>query len=51
MRKLKLFKEYIILKHKGFSKCDRMLRYAMKGLITFEEFNNYYDKKVMKGGE
>ena len=51
MRKLKILKEYIILKRKGFNKEDRMLRYAIKGLITFDEFNKYYDNKVMKGGK
>lgn len=50
MKRLKVLKEYIKLKHKGFNKDDRMLRYAIKGLITFDDFNKYYDNKIMKGG-
>ena len=51
MKRLKVLNEYIILKLKGFNKDERMLRYAIKGIITFDEYNKYYDNKVMKRGE
>lgn len=51
MRKLKILIEYVKLKNKGYTKENRMLVYAMKKYITFEEYEKYFDKKVMKGGE
>lgn len=52
MKRLKLLVEYIKLKHKGYTKENRMLVYAMKQYITFEEYEKYFDIKVMKeGGE
>lgn len=51
MKKIKLIIEFIKLKHKGYTKENRMLVYAMKQYITFEEYEKYFDKKVMKGGE
>lgn len=51
MRRLKILKEFIRLKTKKVCKMDRMLYYATKGLITFDDFNKYYDKKVKKGGK
>ena len=51
MRKIKILIEYFKLKHKGYTKEDRMLVYAMKQYITFEEYEKYFDKKVMKGDE
>ena len=50
MRKIKILIEYFKLKHKGYTKENRMLVYAMKRYITFEEYEKYFDKKVMKGG-
>lgn len=49
MNKIKLIIEFIKLKHKGYTKENRMLVYAMKKYITFEEYEKYFDKKVMKG--
>lgn len=51
MKKLKLLLEYIKLKHKGYTKEERYFMYAIKGLITFEEYEKYFDNKIMKGGE
>ena len=51
MKRLKLLLEYIKLKHNGYTKENRMLVYAMKQYITFDEYEKYFDKKVMKGGE
>lgn len=49
-KRMLLLKEFIKLKHKGFTKDDRMFRYAIKGLISFEDFNTYYDNKILKKG-
>ena len=38
MKRLKLLLEYIKLKHKGYTKEERYFKYAIKGLITFEEY-------------
>lgn len=51
MKKIKLIIEFIKLKHKGYTKENRMLVYAMKQYITFEEYEKYFDNKVIKGGE
>nr|DAI41203.1 MAG TPA: hypothetical protein [Bacteriophage sp.] len=51
MKKLKIIKEYFKLKHKGYTKENRMLVYAMKQYITFDEYEKYFDNKIMKGGE
>ena len=48
MRKNKILIEYFKLKLKGYTKEDRMIVYAMKQYITFEEYEKYFDKKVMK---
>lgn len=49
MREIKILIEYFKLKHKGYTKENRMLVYAMKGYITFEEYKKYFDIKIMKG--
>lgn len=51
MKRIKLLLEFIKLKYKGYTKENRMLVYAMKQYITFDEYEKYFDKKVMKGGE
>lgn len=51
MRKIKILIEYFKLKYKGYTKENRMLVYAMKRYITFEEYEKYFDNKIMKGGE
>ena len=55
MRKIKkLFKRlklYFILKKKGLSKDLRYTEYVLYGVMGFEEYQKYFDKKVMKGGE
>ena len=48
MKRLKLLVEYIKLKHKGYTKENRMLVYAMEQYITFEEYEKYFYNKVMK---
>ena len=45
---LKLFIRYLQLKKKGYSKDMRMVDYAINNIITFEQYNNYFDKKVKK---
>ena len=42
---LKLFIRYLQLKKKGYNKEMRMVDY---NIITFEQYNNYFDKKVKK---
>ena len=49
MRKIKILIEYFKLKHKGYTKENRMLVYVMKRYITFDEYEKYYYNKVMKG--
>lgn len=51
MKKIKLIIEFIKLKHQGYNKEERYFIYANKGLITFEEYEKYFDNKIMKGGE
>ena len=51
MKRLKLLLEFIKLKHQGYNKEERYFEYAIKGLINFEQYEKFFDKKVMKGGE
>lgn len=51
MKRIKLLISYIKLKRKGYDKEDRYFKYAIDGLITFEEYEKYFDNKIMKGGE
>ena len=48
MKRLKLLVEYIKLKHKGYTKENRMLVYAMKQYITFDEYEKYFDKHISR---
>lgn len=52
MRKLKrivqIIKYYLILKKKGYNKEQRYFEYAIKGLITFEQYEKYLDNKIFK---
>ena len=48
MRKIKILIEYFKLKNKGYTKENRMLVYAMKQYITFEEYEKFFDNKVRK---
>lgn len=43
---LKLFIRYLQLKKKGYSKDMRMVDYAINNLITFEQYDKYFNKKV-----
>lgn len=55
MRKIKLllkrFKLYKELKKQGYSKDLRYTQYVLYGVMGFEEYEKYFDKKIMKGGE
>lgn len=51
MRKLKIFLKAINLIISGYTKIERMTIYAEEGLITFEEYEKYFDNKVKKGDE
>ena len=51
MRKLKLLLNSIKLIIAGYTKIERMTIYAEEGLITFEEYEKYFDNKVKKGDE
>ena len=51
MKRIKLLIAYIKLKRKGYDKLHRYFTYAIKGLITFEEYEKFIDNKIMKGGE
>lgn len=54
MRKIKkLFKRlklYFRFKKEGLSKDLRYTEYVLYGVMGFEEYQKYFDKKVMKGG-
>lgn len=43
---LKLFIRYLQLKKKGYNKEMRMLDYAINNIITFEQYDKYFNKKV-----
>lgn len=51
MKKLKkmfkLFIRYLELKKKGYNKERRMLDYAINNIITFEQYEKYFDKRIM----
>ena len=52
MRKIKrivpIIKYYLILKKKGYDKEQRYFEYAIKGLITFEQYEKYIDNRIFK---
>lgn len=50
MKRIKLLIAYIKLKGKGYDKEHRYFKYAIDGLITFEQYEKYIDNKIMKGG-
>lgn len=50
MKRIKLLLEFIKLKYRGYNKEERYFKYAIKGLINFEQYEKFIDKKVMKGG-
>ena len=50
MKRIKLLIAYIKLKLKGYNKEHRYFKYAIKGLINFEQYEKFIDNKVMKGG-
>lgn len=43
---LKLFIRYLQLKKKGYNKEMRMVDYAINEIITFEQYDKYFNKKV-----
>lgn len=49
MKRIKLVIAYIKLKRKGYDKEHRYFKYAIDGLITFEQYEKYIDNKIMKG--
>ena len=51
MNKIKLLIAYINLKLKGYDKEYRYFKYAIDGLITFEQYEKYIDNKIMKKGD
>lgn len=51
MKRIKLLLEFIKLKHQGYNKEERYLKYASKGLINIEQYKKFIDKRVMKWGE
>ena len=51
MKKIKLIIEFIKLKHQGYNKEERYFKYAIKGLINFEQYEKFIDNKIMKGEE
>lgn len=52
MKKLKrivqIIKYYLILKKKGYNKEQRYFEYAIKRLITFEQYEKYLDNRIFK---
>lgn len=51
MKIIKLIIKYIKLKYQGYNKEERYFKYAIDGLITFEQYEKYIDNKIMKGGK
>ena len=51
MKRIKLLLEFIKLKYQGYNKEEIYFKYAIKGLINFEQYEKFIDNKVMKGGE
>ena len=53
MRKIKSYlkrlKLYFRFKKEGLSKDLRYTEYVLYGVMSFEEYQKYFDKKVMKG--
>ena len=45
-KKIKLIIEFIKLKYKGYNKEMRMVDYAINNIITFEQYDKYFNKKV-----
>ena len=45
MKRVKLLLEFIKLKYQGYNK------YAINGLINFEQYEKFINNKVRKGGE
>lgn len=50
MKRIKLLIAYIKLKRKGYDIEYRYFKYAIDGLITFEQHEKYIDNKILKGG-
>lgn len=45
---LKLFIRYLQLKKKGYNKERRMVDYAINNIITFDEYNKYFDEHIRR---
>lgn len=45
---IKLIKEFIRLKKRGYDKDQRYYEYALKGIINFEQYVKHYDNKIRK---
>ena len=48
MKKIKLIIEFIKLKYKRYNKEMRMVDYAINNIITFEQYEKYFNKKVKR---
>lgn len=46
--KIKIIVMFVKLKKKGYNKEQRYFEYAIKGLITFEQYEKYLDNKIFK---
>ena len=51
MRKLKRIFIYVKMKLQGHSKDVIYTTLVFKNLMTFEEYEKYFDKRIIKGGE
>ena len=51
MKRFKLLMMYLKLKIKRYDKEHRYFKYAIEGLITFEQYEKYIDNKIMKKGD
>lgn len=51
LKRLKRLKLYFRFKKEGLSKDLRYTEYVLYGVMGFEEYQKYFDKKVKKGGE
>ena len=48
MKKIKMFKAYFKLKKRKYNKHMRMVYYAMNNIITFNEYEKYFDKRIRR---
>lgn len=46
MKRIKLMLEFIKLKYQGYNKEERYFKYAIKGLINFEQYEKFIGSSI-----